>query len=282
MTKRKKEIYILLFTFLIGVFTNIATDAFPQDWQNYLWISWLPLILFLVVIIVLQFVPDDEIITSTTKNRSRMLDKVEVFWVNDILEKSFHQNVRMDLILRYAPEAILHPLDEIVPRPISSKDTFSTSIIKIFDEFGGDLLILGAPGSGKTTLLLELTKYLIARARHDNDLGIPVVFNLSTWSENRNSIFNWLIDELNIRYNVPKKICKEWVADNSIIPMLDGLDEVQNEYRESCIEAINLFRRTHGLLPFVVCSREDDYCKLKKKLRLQGAVVVQPLTKEHL
>jgi predicted NACHT family NTPase len=48
----------------------------------------------------------------------------------------------------------------------------------VFDDMGGELLILGAPGSGKTTTLLELAGELLARAEAEDGQPIPVVFNL--------------------------------------------------------------------------------------------------------
>src|SRR5262249_45982503 len=86
------------------------------------------------------------------------------------------------------------------------------------------------------------------------------------------------VDELNTKYQIPKKIGKDWVQADQIMPLLDGLDEVKADQRSACVEAINAFRGEHGLLPIVVCSRIADYEALSKKLKLQGAIVLQPLT----
>ena len=42
------------------------------------------------------------------------------------------------------------------------------------------------------------------------------------------------------------------------------------------------FARTHGLLPLAVCSRITEYEALGVQLRLQGAIVVQPLTRAQV
>ena len=146
---------------------------------------------------------------------------------------------------------------------------------------GGSLLILGAPGSGKTTLLLELARDLLTRAEQDKEQPIPVVFPLSTWAEQRLPLSEWLVDELSKRYDVPRKIGQAWVETAQVLPLLDGLDEVKAEYRSACIEMVDSFRQDHGLLPLVVCSREKDYKDIGTQLRLQGAIVVQPLTREQ-
>jgi hypothetical protein len=69
------------------------------------------------------------------------------------------------------------------------------------------------------------------------------------------------------------------VDADHILPLLDGLDEVASEHRAACVGAINTFRQNHGFLPLVVCSRMTDYAALDMRLRLQGAIVVQPLTR---
>ena len=67
-----------------------------------------------------------------------------------------------------------------------------------------------------------------------------------------------------------------------MLPLLDGLDEVQAEHRAACADAINTFRQDHGLLPLAVCSRITEYEALGVQLRLQGAIVVQPLTRPQV
>jgi hypothetical protein len=93
---------------------------------------------------------------------------------------------------------------------------------------------------------------------------------------------DWLQDELNLRYDVPRAIAQEWVASDQIIPLLDGLDEVRADQRAACVEAINAYRQSHGLLPMAITSRIADYDSLAKPLRLQGAILVQPLTREQV
>ena len=63
---------------------------------------------------------------------------------------------------------------------------------------------------------------------------------------------------------------------------ISGLDEVKQEHRTACVEAINTFRQEHGLLPVAISSRTADYQALSVRLRLQGAIVVQPLTQPQV
>ena len=90
------------------------------------------------------------------------------------------------------------------------------------------------------------------------------------------------MDELNKRYDVPRKLAKTWVDAELILPLLDGLDEVAADHREACVEAINAFLREHGLLPLVVCSRVADYEALTVRLRLPSAVLIQSLSRQQV
>jgi hypothetical protein len=156
-------------------------------------------------------------------------------------------------------------------------------MLEIFDSIGmgRSLLILGAPGSGKTTMLLELARQLIARAREDVTQPIPMVFNLASWTE-KLTLANWLAQELNNLYSVPRKTSPDWVKGNKLLLLLDGLDEVRQESRTKCVAAINAFRKEHGLTSLAVCSRSQDYADLNAKLSFEGAIEVQPLTQKQI
>ena len=147
----------------------------------------------------------------------------------------------------------------------------------VFDQMNQLLLILGEPGSGKTTRLLELLEALLMRAETDPMHPTPVVFNLSSWAEKRPPLEEWLVDELRTKYSIPKKVAQGWVKGDELLLLLDGLDEVRPKYREECVKTINTFRQEH-LVPLAVCSRLAEYEDLTTKLKLQGAVLVQPLT----
>jgi hypothetical protein len=214
------------------------------------------------------------------RNRSRMLQKVRDFWITGVLENSLHGAALIELGMEYKPDAVRHPWDMLIQQPDQPRRiiTPGTKIIDVFDELGGELLILGPPGSGKTTMLLELTRDLISRAQHDETYPLPVVFNLASWAEQRQSISAWLVEELNARYAVPNGIAKSFIEQDAILLLLDGLDEVAAEHRVAVIQAINVFRLEHGMINMVVCSRTADYAIITTKLRLQGAVLIQPLT----
>ncbi|NEO65409.1 MAG: NACHT domain-containing protein, partial [Moorea sp. SIO4G2] len=178
-------------------------------------------------------------------------------------------------------DAITNPVSEIIeigdnsPKPLPE----GTKVIDIFDQIGtgATLLILGEPGSGKTTTLLELARNLIDRGEQDTNQLIPVVFNLCSWAKKRQRISDWLVDELNSNYDVPKKIGLALVSQQQLLPLLDGLDEVMADYRDECILGLNQFKKDYGA-ELVVCSRIKDYEALSNRLNFQSAVYIRVLS----
>jgi len=89
------------------------------------------------------------------------------------------------------------------------------------------------------------------------------------------------VNELDTIYKISNEIALSWIESDMMPLLLDGLDEVARERREKCVEAINAFRQKH-LVPLVVCSRVADYEALDIQLKLQSAVLLQPLTPQQV
>ena len=218
------------------------------------------------------------------RNRRAMLELVKNTWIKGVLEQSLHGAAMIELGMEERADAVEHPWDMVLQAPDRPNRALprGTKIADVFDDMNRALLILGEPGSGKTTMLLELARDTIARAEEDLTLPIPVAFNLSSWAEKRQPIVEWLVEELNIKYYIPKRIARPWVDNDDLLLLLDGLDELKLEYREACVKKINTFRQEHGLTSLVVCSRIADYEALTTRLKLQGAVLLQPLTPQQV
>ncbi|OYQ64201.1 hypothetical protein B9G53_13090, partial [Pseudanabaena sp. SR411] len=202
-----------------------------------------------------------------------------------ILETSLYGKALIELGLQTRLDALEHPwqIDWETPEDTRRPLPIGTKAINQFDRLGmgRTLLILGDPGAGKTTTLLEITRELVARAEIDAEQTIPVVFNLSSWL-NGQKLSDWLVQELDTKYQVPQKIGRNWVIEQQILPMLDGLDEVSVERRNACVEAINQFHDEFRETELVTCSRIQDYEALTKRLQFQGAIFIQPLSEEQI
>jgi hypothetical protein len=266
---------IAIISFIVAIVWVIQARAFEPE----------PILAFLggLTSLALSFVGEkkEDKETLDERNRRLMLDHVENSWIKGILNASLHDEVLIELGMKEEHGAIY-------PWRIKKESTNETlppgkSMLEIFLEIGRgrSLLILGAPGSGKTTMLLELTRQLIGRARDHATEPIPVVFNLASWTEKQN-LADWLAEQLNLVYSVPRKIAPSWVQGSKMLLLLDGFDEVREESRVKCVEALNHFRNEHGLISLVVCSRMEEYAAIKTKLAFEGAITIQSLTSEQI
>lgn len=217
------------------------------------------------------------------RSRQRLLQHMRDYWIKGVLEGSLHGAALIELGLEARPDYVAYPWDMVVERPGRAPQGIpaGTALTKVFDDAGGELLILGSPGSGKTTTLLELARRLLVRAEGDERARIPAIFHLSLWAESRLPLRDWLESELENRYGVPKSVAVDWITGNQIHPLLDGLDEVKLEHRNACVVAINDFWKEYGA-GVVVCSRTADYESLSERFRLRGAVLIQPLNDSQI
>jgi hypothetical protein len=203
------------------------------------------------------------------------------------LRQSLHNAVLINLGKESQPQQVKRPWDAEIkiglkpPQPLPD----TTTILEVFDsqEVAGKLLILGAPGAGKTTTQLELAQALVSCAEEQPEYPVPVLFNLSSWKNDRQFLTDWLVAELKSKYGVSIKLGKEWVENRQLLPMLDGLDELEPQRQEPCVNAINQFLTGETKpLSLVVCSRIEEYSNYKTQLQLNGAVYLQPLTNNQI
>ena len=179
--------------------------------------------------------------TEAWQNRTRMLRQVRTIWIDGLLSHALHHATAIELCLQDRPDMLANPwrlqVQELDQAPLGPPD--GTTIVQVYDRAEGELLILGEPGAGKTTLLLELTATLLQRAELDERLRMPIVFHLSSWAEQRQSLSVWLVEELQTKYQVPRKIGQDRVDTDQVLPLFDGLDEVAKDARSACVQQIN-------------------------------------------
>jgi hypothetical protein len=88
--------------------------------------------------------------------------------------------------------------------------------------------------------------------------------------------------ELSEKYRVPRKIARFWLQQNYLLPVLDGLDEVQTDMQPDCVAAINAFIEELKPSGLVVCCRFNEYRWLPERLKLNGAIRLEPLSKDEV
>ncbi len=219
-------------------------------------------------------------------NQRRLLADVKIEVIAR-LKQSLHNAVLINLGKELQPQQVKRPWDAEIkigdkpPEPLAD----TTSILEVFDDsaIAGRLLILGAPGSGKTTTYLELAQALIQRAEEQPLYPIPVLFNLSSWKDECQSIVEWLENELKSKYGVPTELSKNWLENCQLLPMLDGLDELATNRQESCVLAINqLLQSEYRPQSLIVCSRHEEYNTYETKFQINGAICLQALSEVQI
>ncbi len=266
--KNQLTIIGVLLTVAIGLVTNIITSAF----------SW-PLVVLIVVLTFLAIwvttLQDQKAINTEhldKQNRAVLLKKI-AYRCSTLLPLS---EERLDVTL-VAAEQYLRPniVEYRANRP--ERELPQQIISKTFNESGQKILILGEPGAGKTTLLYQLALELTWTAQYNTTQSIPLIINLSSWAKRpAGAVFeDWLLSEMHVGYDIPKEYGKKLISEKQVVFLLDGLDEVAESSRSSCVESID--RYFTDLIPVVVCCRIKEYELLKQYLRFEFAVKIKSL-----
>jgi predicted NACHT family NTPase len=152
--------------------------------------------------------------------------RVMQYWVEGVLKHSLYNEVLISLGKQ--------PMDSAIDAPwtytVEESDTMNSltpdgrDVSEIYDATRL-LLILGEPGSGKTTTLLQLARTLLDRAQIDIKERVPIVLRLSSWKRGQ-PLAEWISNELSEKCRVPTRISRLWLKRDYLLPLLDGLDEV--------------------------------------------------------
>jgi TIR domain/NACHT domain len=181
--------------------------------------------------------PDPDNATQLRILRKRVME----YWVDGVLKHSLYNEVLISLDKRRDDKSVDAPWKYSVEMSDADNSTRldDRDVITIYDATGL-LLILGEPGGGKTTTLLGLARTLLERAQNEITERVPIVVNLSSWKK-KQPIEEWISAELSEKYRVPKKIARLWLQRDYLIPLLDGLDEMETSTQSDCVTAINEF-----------------------------------------
>ncbi|WP_037268606.1 5'-methylthioadenosine/S-adenosylhomocysteine nucleosidase [Kibdelosporangium aridum] len=147
------------------------------------------------------------------------------------------------------------------------------------------LVIRGGPGSGKTTMAGELVLDVLERRAPED--SVPVLFSLGTWDPTKQTLHQWLVDELHrshpglgarlpSRLGERRTIAEALVHAGSIFPVLDGFESIPPPVRVAAVAAIN---RLQNGCSVVLTSRTSAYDELGSDEKLSGAeeIVLEPL-----
>jgi hypothetical protein len=173
-------------------------------------------------------------------------------------------NLRYDLLpaterTALAPPAGLAVADASVPLPDIAAYYRDTRPAR--------LVVTGAPGAGKTVLVLELILALI-ETRADGE-PVPVRVPLAQWDTNL-PLREMLVQRLADAYNLPSAVAVNVVRHNLVLPVLDGLDEMDPVRPDgtpdpaaprarAALEQLSVYQDAGSPAPLVLACRTAHY-----------------------
>ncbi|MFC5203130.1 NACHT domain-containing protein [Streptomyces kaempferi] len=129
------------------------------------------------------------------------------------------------------------------------------------------MVVTGAAGAGKTVLALELLLALIEGRKYDDP--VPVRIPLSRWDTERQSLDELLQQRLTEAYDWPADMAANLVRHHLILPVLDGLDEMDPLVNGSpdpaaprataVVHALNIHQRGRDAGPLILTCRTRHY-----------------------
>lgn len=218
--------------------------------------------------------------------KEQLLLKQVIHEVYSRLKQSNHDNF-ITLDKESQPSLVSRPWD-VDMKAGPEKDRLiapETALADLFrqPEMGGRLLILGEPGAGKSTTQLTLAQSLLKKeVSEDVDYPMPVLLNLATWQKDQ-TIADWLAQTLNDKYGVRATLGRQWIDEKKLLPLLDGLDELNASLQPLCVDALNEFLSGDQAPEHVVVGcRREEYDLLDTRLRLNGAIRLKSLTDQQI
>ncbi|MEZ5045348.1 MAG: NACHT domain-containing protein [Saprospiraceae bacterium] len=217
--------------------------------------------------------------------------------VNEIytnLELQYKERLRQKLEYRFAISLTLNytqagTTPEFAETFFENRDASNPeyNISKLLENFR-HLLIIGEPGVGKTTFLLQIALDWLQR---NDELIIPILFDLGTWKNEETTFMIWLETALVSGYGFSKKFAQISLKKNMIFPILDGLDEIGKSYssnesgkqaRIDCLESIDKFIVESDIRNLIISCRKIDYEEISQNAPVRAEVILNSLKPEYL
>ena len=219
-------------------------------------------------------------LTDTTEPRKRLRRILKSEYARRLQDSSINPQVAIDLHFQDRRDLVGRPRvrsESLIMVPQSLEAIYSQI------EIDGRLLIVGNPGSGKSTELLKFATLTLDQAEAEVTAPVPVLLDLSAWDDEAPALENWIARRLKRLYNIDNTIALEWLRDEGLILLLDGLNELGLDRQEHCIDAINQFLQTTSYPHCVVCCRLEEYEMGRRRLtQLNGAIYLQPLSDDQI
>jgi hypothetical protein len=159
------------------------------------------------------------------------------------------------------------------------------------------LLILGEPGVGKTLLLMEIISQAAEARQKDQNIPVLIRANIAEWRSDQ-TFFQYFTEKVASEQLVAVKLVERMLEERLIIPLLDGLDEFDEDENHPCrgeeaIKRLNMLAEGSypSNAPLIVTCRRAYFQALEnlqaKKDRLcgiadAGCMILEPLNANQI
>lgn len=214
----------------------------------------------IIALIVHTYLTSNKSLFKTNKLSLKELEKEEIPILKEELIDVYNARLNSKLTNRYPIELQLKYSLKGTKQDKSILDNANidsiyteNGIFDLFKRHKGRVLLVGEPGSGKTTLILQLALKLL----EEKQVAIPLIIELNSWSSRFVKVEDWFNEYLPL-IGIDRRIADILVKENLIIPLFDGLDELIERDRKSCLEAIKKYAKIKNL-QYVISSRIEEY-----------------------
>jgi hypothetical protein len=156
------------------------------------------------------------------------------------------------------------------------------SILDYYESLSpGRLVVLGEPGAGKTVLAIELLIRLLEHRRNEKSQPVPVLISAASY-DTKVAWDEWLARHLALEFNIGVEIAARLIGEGRILPMVDGLDEMdpvgESTRARALITGLNSFMRGRERAAAVVTCRLAEYQAIVRAVDRATHIEMVPLT----